>query len=91
MNYTSRWQNEDISNNKELIDLAKSSVNNTAYRYYGTGDMGGSPTISSVASLEKGMKGNGPVKIISSRSYQLFEDYLPFDKHPELPVYKGEF
>jgi len=90
MNYTSRWQNEDISNNKELIDLAKSSVNNTAYRYYGTGDMGGSPTISSVASLEKGMKSNGPVKIISSRSYQLFEDYLPFDKHPELPVYKGE-
>ncbi len=90
MNYTHSWNNEDISNNKELISLAKESVNNTALRYYGTGDTGGSPTISSVVSLEKGIKGNGPVKIISARSYQLYEDYLPFEKHPELPVYNGE-
>lgn len=36
------------------------------------------------------MKGNGDVEIISATSDQLFKDYLPFDKHPELPVYKGE-
>ncbi|MCP9612306.1 alpha-mannosidase [Coprobacter tertius] len=89
--YGHRWNGEeDISYNKELIDLAKNSVNNTAYRYYGTGDTGGSPTIESVVSLEKGIKGDGPVEIIPAGSDQIFEDYYPFDKHPELPVYNGE-
>ncbi len=88
--YNFRWNNEDISHNQELIEMAKSGVNNTAFRYYGTGDTGGSPTISSVVSVEKGLTGDGAVKVISSRSYQIFEDYQPFEKHPELPVYNGE-
>lgn len=36
------------------------------------------------------MKGEGPVQIISARSGQLFDDYYPFEKHPELLVFKGE-
>ena len=88
--YITRYQNEDISNNAKLIELGKTGINNTVYSYYGAGDRGGSPTIPSVASIEMGIKGNGPVEIISARSGQIYEDYYPFDKHPELPVFKGE-
>ena len=52
--------------------------------------MGGSPTIDSVASVEKGIKGEGPLKIISADSDQLFKDYQPYGSHPELPVFDGE-
>ncbi|MEG1585499.1 MAG: glycoside hydrolase family 38 C-terminal domain-containing protein [Bacteroidales bacterium] len=88
--YTHKWHGEDISDNEELINLAKESINNTAYRYYGTGDIGGSPTHKSIVSLEKGIEGKGKVEIISAGSDQIFEDYYPFDKHPELPVFDGE-
>lgn len=89
-NYVTKWKDEDLSNNQELINLATKSPYKLTYHYYGTGDIGGSPTIESVRSVEKGVKGNGPVKIISATSDQLFKDYLPFDKHPELPVFSGE-
>lgn len=88
--YVHNWNGEDISKDKDLIDLAKGGVNNTAYRYYGTGDKGGSPNISSVISLGKGIRGDGEVEIISATSDQLFLDYYPFEKHPELQVYDGE-
>lgn len=61
-------------------------MNNTAYRYYGVGDRGGSPTIPTLVSLEKGVRGDGPLEIVSARAGQIYEDYYPFDKHPELPV-----
>lgn len=51
--YGHRWNNEDLSNNKTLLDYSKRTPLNTVYRYYGTGDMGGSPTIASVASVER--------------------------------------
>ena len=35
---------------------------NTVYRYYGTGDVGGSPTIASVVSVEKGIGGRRSVE-----------------------------
>ena len=88
--YGKRWKNIDLSEDKELQELAKRTPLNTVYRYYGTGDTGGSPTLGSVSSVEKGIKGNGPLKIISATSDQLFKDYLPYDKHPELPVFNGE-
>jgi alpha-mannosidase len=88
--YGKRWKNEDLSENKELLDILSESTDNTVYRYYGTGDVGGSPTIESVQSVEKGIKGNGPIKIISATSDQLYKDYLPFAKHPELPLFQGE-
>lgn len=88
--YGHRWNNEDLSNNKTLLDYSKRTPLNTVYRYYGTGDMGGSPTIASVASVEKGIKGEGSLEIISATSDQLFKSYQPYDIHPELPVFDGE-
>lgn len=88
--YGRRWHDEDLSQNKSLKELAHRTPLKTVYRYYGTGDIGGSPTLESVRSIEKGMKGNGPVEVISATSDQLFKDYLPFNNHPELPVFDGE-
>ena len=88
--YGRRWDNEDLSENRYLMELSKCTPLNTVYRYYGTGDVGGSPTIASVASVEKGIKGDGPLKIISAASDQLFKDYQPYGSHPELPVFDGE-
>jgi len=89
-NYTRSWNNEDISNNKEIRNLAQNCINKTAFKYYGTGDRGGSPTIQSVMSVEKGIKGTGDIEIISAASDQMFKDYLPFKNHPELPTFDGE-
>jgi alpha-mannosidase len=88
--YTERYKDEDLSYNKNLLDEAKMSPLNMVYRYYGTGDIGGSPTISSVRAVEKGIKGDGPIQIISATSDQMYKDFLPYSKHPELPVYDGE-
>lgn len=89
-NYTTRWRYEDLSNNQYLRNIALSNPLNAVYHYYGTGDTGGSPSIESVRALELGLKGNGPVKIISAESDRLYKDYLPFESHPELPVWDGE-
>lgn len=88
--YGKRWNNIDLSEDKELQGLAKRTPLNTVYRYYGTGDTGGSPSLGSVSSVEKGIKGNGPLEIISATSDQLFKDHLPYESHPELPVFNGE-
>lgn len=88
--YGRRWNNEDLSQSKDLMELSKRTPLNTVYRYYGTGDVGGSPTIASVASVEKGIKGDGPLKIISATSDRLFKDYQPYNAHSELPVFDGE-
>lgn len=88
--YGRRWKDEDLSHNEQLKELSSRTPLNTVYRYYGTGDTGGSPTIASVRAVEKGVKGDGPLQIISATSDQLFKDYLPFANHPELPVYDGE-
>lgn len=79
-----------ITTNRRILERAKSGPNNTAYSYYGVGDRGGSPTLPSVYSLEKSLKANGPLEIISAKAGQIYEDYYPFEKHPELPVYDGE-
>lgn len=88
--YNTRWNGRDMSRDEGIIALAKGGVNNTAYRYYGVGDRGGSPTIPTLVSLEKGVHGDGPLEVVSARAGQMYEDYYPFDKHPELPVYDGE-
>lgn len=89
-NYVHEWNGSDISKDNDLINTAKGSANQTIYRYYGAGDRGGSANINSAVSIEKGVKGEGEVEIISATSDQLYKDYLPFDQHPELPVYDGE-
>lgn len=88
--YGRRWNLEDLSHNKMLQENAAESPLNMVARYYGTGDIGGSPTITSVAAVEKGIHGDGPVEIISATSDQIFKDFLPYESHPELPVHEGE-
>ena len=88
--YNHRWNGDDISSDKDLLRYAAESPLNTVYRYYGTGDTGGSPTVASVVSMEKGLKGTGPLNIISATSDRLYKDYLPYESHPELPVFDGE-
>ena len=88
--YGHKWKDEDISKNEGLMKEISESPLNIAYRYYGTGDMGGSPTIASVRAVEKGIKGDGPIKIISATSDQIYKDFLPYEKHPELPQFRGE-
>lgn len=89
-NYNFSWDRKDLSKDQGIRELARQGINNTAYRYYGTGDIGGSPTIGSVISIEKGLRGKGDIQIISATSDQLYQDYLPFYNHPELPVFDGE-
>ncbi len=74
--YGRKFQNEDISYNKEIIKAAGLTPQGINVLYYGTGDIGGSPTPSSVMAVEKGIAGSGPVKIISATSDQLFLDIL---------------
>lgn len=88
--YVKKWEDIDLSKNEELHKLALRTPLNTVYRYYGTGDTGGSPSIASVRSVEKGIQGNGSLEIISATSDQLFKDYQPYASHPELPVFNGE-
>jgi alpha-mannosidase len=89
-NYTTKWRYEDLSKNESLLEMAKNNATNSVYHYYGTGDTGGAPTIESVRALEAGLNGDGPLEIISATSDQLFKDYIPYDSHPELPVWNGE-
>ncbi len=74
------------------------------YMYYGTGDTGGSPSEPSVALAEAIVTGewaspapgapavrvgDGPVRVISARSDQLFRDITP-EVRAKLPRYKGD-
>lgn len=88
--YGKRWKDEDLSQNKQLLELSEHTPLNIVYRYYGTGDTGGSPNLASVRSVEKGLKGDGPLEIISATSDQLYKDFMPYKNHPELPVFDGE-
>lgn len=89
-NYTTKWRYEDLSKSRQLERMASSSPLKTVYHYYGTGDTGGAPTIESVRAVVAGVHGDGPVEIVSATSDQFYKDYLPFDKHSELPVWDGE-
>lgn len=72
--YSRKFQGEDLSESQELVAHAAKSPLNIGMFYYGTGDIGGSPTIPSVQSVVRGVGGKGPVKIISAASDQLFKD-----------------
>lgn len=88
--YGARFNGEDLSHSKDLMKSAQESANQKAFRYYGTGDMGGSPTIPSVVAVEAGIKGDGPLKVVSATSDQLFKEYLPIETQTSLPLYNGE-
>lgn len=88
--YGQRWGNEDLSRRQELLDQASENKANVVYRYYGTGDIGGSPSIQSVEAVVNSANSDGPVEIISATSDQICKDFMPFSAHPELERYDGE-
>ena len=61
------------------------------YHYYGTGDMGGSPTPESVAKVQESVRTDGAIKVITGPADWMFK---AINLHPEkratLPTYKGE-
>lgn len=59
------------------------------YMYYGTGDIGGSPTPESVFWLEQSVHGSGPVQVRATQADQLFKDTTP-EAAQALPVYTGD-
>ena len=64
-----------------------------AMKYFGTGDIGGAPTDSSVLWLEKSLQGSGPVQVRSVAADQLARDVMtgltPAER-ARLPHYRGE-
>ena len=88
--YNHRLHSSDLTRDEGLIKEISESPLNMVYRYYGTGDTGGSPDIQSVKNVMESLKKEGPVKIISARSNQIYSDFQPYGDHPELPVFDGE-
>ena len=84
---------EDLSQNTSWLariqNTGKISGAFVDYHYYGTGDIGGAPGASSVDWVEKSIAGTGPIKVISSRSDQMFRDLTP-QQIAKLPTYQGE-
>lgn len=85
--------NSDLSNDDKIISTINDSGKKTglfiAYKFYGTGDIGGAPPEESVAWLEKSIKSNGPVKVIAAPSDLLCKQLTP-EQMSLLPQYKGE-
>ena len=88
--YTQAWNIEDLTENRMLKARSGDNSLGTFMQYYGTGDTGGSPTISSVDAVERAAGKKGALEILSVPSDQIYKDYLPFSAHPELPRYSGE-
>ena len=75
-NYGQRWEIEDLTANSSISGRIKESPLNVAFHYYGTGDIGGSPTMNSVDAVCRATHTDGPIEIISAESDRLFKDYL---------------
>lgn len=75
---------------KRIFDLGAKTGVYADYMYYGTGDVGGSPTEESVQWIEKSIRNSKDFKVVSAKSDQLFNDLTPAQK-AKLPAYKGEF
>ncbi len=59
------------------------------YKYYGTGDKGGAPSDESVRWIERAMTNNSPVRVISARSDEMYND-ISLEQAAKLPTYKGD-
>ena len=94
--------NPGAYNGRVAEDLSKSEswlkrINETGaksgvladYKYYGTGDKGGAPGDSSVNWIERALVSDGPVRIVSARSDELYNDITP-EQAAKLPSYKGD-
>jgi len=73
-----------------VIDsLGKAGGVYAGYKYFGVGDTGGGPDEETIRWLDKSIAGEGPVKVRSAASDQLFRD-LTQEQKDALPHYKGE-
>ncbi len=65
-----------------------------AYRYYGTGDVGGGPTEGSVRLLQQALGEHAETRVIAAAPDQLAHDLMTSltpEQLKELPRYRGEF
>jgi alpha-mannosidase len=69
--------------------LRKSSGAPIAYRYFGTGDVGGAPDSTSVDWLQKSLDGTGPLAVKSIGADDIIDVMADYDRS-RLPRYKGE-
>ena len=90
--YTSAIR-EDLSQSKGWLGaidrLGKQSGVFAGYMYFGVGDTGGGPDAETIQWLDKSLTRDGPVKVVSAGSDQLYRDLTP-DQKAKLPLYKGE-
>lgn len=86
--YSRRYNGEDLSVNEDVIAKVAKYPNHIAMMYYGVGDVGGSPTLPSVQSVVKGVNGEGPLKVVSAASDDLFK-YLK-DNNVDVESFNGE-
>ncbi|MDE3057109.1 MAG: chitobiase/beta-hexosaminidase C-terminal domain-containing protein [Bacteroidota bacterium] len=84
---------DDLSNDpkwvKRINGLGEKSGVYTDYMYYGTGDVGGSPTEGSVQWLEKSVHDTSGLTVVSARADEMFKDITPLEAS-RLPSYQGE-
>lgn len=69
--------------------LRKSSGAPIAFRYFGTGDVGGAPDSTSVDWLQKSLESDGPVIVKSIGADDIIDVMADYDRS-RLPRYKGE-
>ena len=85
--------NEDLSKSESWLKRINVTGEKSGvfadYKYYGTGDVGGAPTAGSVDWIERGLASDGPVRVISARSDQMYNDISP-EQAAKLPTYKGD-
>jgi alpha-mannosidase len=85
--------NDDLSTDKNWNNRVNNDGKKTGvyvdYRYYGSGDRGGSPDENSVRWVEKAVTGNGPLHVIAGPADQMFNDLTPA-QIAALPTYKGD-
>ena len=90
--YGSRVE-RDLSQDEEILKrtdaLGDKAQVYADFRYYGTGDVGGSPTEKSAEWVDKSVASKGPIHVLASSSDQLFKD-LSSEQISRLPRYKGD-
>ena len=85
---------EDLSYKTQLIDLANETGSKTngkhfvAYRLYGTGDKGGAPDDNTVNWVEKSLVSDGPLKVKSATTSDMYNQYFPYLN--DFPLHDGE-
>ena len=69
--------------------MRKSSGAAVAYRYFGTGDVGGAPDSTSVGWLQKSLEREGPLTVKSIGADDITDVFTP-EERSRLPRYRGE-